>query len=1716
MKNYYEILEIPRDALTTDINKAYRRLALRYHPDKRTSTLISTEEKTEKNFQDILEAYQTLSDPYQKEKYDRRLRAETEGEIRTISGLITHHEPSLGQKYRTIHANLTQNQNLNPQEKAPLPSTLNSRAFSSRPETGFSAPMESNLDLVPLPFSPSSAFKLYIGYLNNHPTSPPVPHLKSWFEHAIAQEQQNQNDLLNLKLYEGFLELISNEKPVYTSIKKIVHYARYQNPYNRLAAVENLALLFQHRTFRTLFRQGFEVEWTQPINLDISSLFSSEFDETLKNDIEETRPLYLHTLYDAEQSLKMKYLEVQNTDCQAEAWRSLAFECLDYVHIVNSNTLIAINFILHACFFLKQSIQVEENIHLQFADEKLIILLAAFAANMGQRDKPSVDFYAHHHSLHLISTLKFKHSELSMVSLCLRRHLYILIDFFPCMTEMHSNLNLLKQEVSQLDYLRQYMTTLKQWLDYNKTSLPEEEKLLTLKEVDILYHLYEAHINLWAKKPSDDTNNEERFDPEEEQLLRTQLMEASLAEKTASFVDISKNIHSDWNMVNRDEFGWLKPFAPLPFMAGLKIYQSIEGLEYSDTGEIQFVFKAWDEQDPINKRAFSSLDFQHMLQNNLYQISFSLDQKDSQYPYHPFQTMAYSPASLEGSEYLFTLLDTDYLLKFFTTGQEVQGQYPYAMRPVQAILDALPLQLQNIISEYRHSKKNGKVNRFWIEADAIPVLEETHGVSKKRFTFGNIRMSLKTHPMVYDKEGNLEDLEATQEGWHVYLLDDIRAFEAETIGKDFQFRAIIIIRNSDRIYFFEEQKLSIFPSRIPLSTALQEELLVQNFNPQGLILKGKKPYQDNDHFLYQLTTYICDTIKKPTHFSPERIFAEKFTLFYDQFAEAIPSFYRLKELSRATSIINQLNLIYQTHADSLSKHQQKLENHQQTFTEKKEECAVFYQGIQADYASQIKILTEDLQQKRNIIGEVTHTSSSKEFLAFCRQYSLDPNDDLLLAQHNAMGRRKRLSYQQEIATCYQDVLNFLGAEDFNSRVELFFKGEVQPLAEGIASHKLHNTIAIWQKKLEAKFSGYATTKDIEEALKGNAIPLAESLTKHAISQSCSIPDIALEASIEKQSAFLQRFKEIGIGITIQREDEARLNWVPAVCHHSVGEKKASFVYGGVRIAPTMICKLEAFRHSYQLQMPSESAFSGNLDRIRARDFIQGLKSELSAIPNSYKADTFEVESMIRDLERKLWSFPNREREMCVRHSSLSDFGFRPNPSSHVFLTHTLTEGIVGKAEYHLFKSTTPQQSAAVELEAKKEAPNNSKGFFSPLALFRASKRLEGLRTTFSEHVKKVGEFSFVDKALMHKSPTQLQTHFLNAYEKLRTEQANEIKKAQEAKIQAEREEKARKDIENQMLKAKDMPEKGHSCPKFISDAYSHLGSYAPQVEHLGSLVEPVFEKYGIIDWYKEMLPCLAPGDTPLPIPNISHDKLGFMRASGACFKEFSHYDEYKPIYTYNAPLYRDDFDFSPITNIFDEFDDDFSYEKIRQSSCEANNVSIGEGICAGVVTSMVLEEVNDRPFFSKETCQKSKIYQIEHETFSSLFAPSPHMRTANILRRNGYDVESSNFFDYKNMRTLAHLHLCQEDAKRDGKRHAIYIAKAPIFAQVGHATFFSAKRNQQGQIVCTGMDPNRAIMHGYGIKGCEKVKNFLSSHIQEQTGDLDETTLLKAMKLGKD
>ena len=65
-RDYYKVLDVARDASEADIKKAYRRLAMKLHPDRNPDDKASEEQ-----FKEAKEAYEVLSDAGKRATYDQ-------------------------------------------------------------------------------------------------------------------------------------------------------------------------------------------------------------------------------------------------------------------------------------------------------------------------------------------------------------------------------------------------------------------------------------------------------------------------------------------------------------------------------------------------------------------------------------------------------------------------------------------------------------------------------------------------------------------------------------------------------------------------------------------------------------------------------------------------------------------------------------------------------------------------------------------------------------------------------------------------------------------------------------------------------------------------------------------------------------------------------------------------------------------------------------------------------------------------------------------------------------------------------------------------------------------------------------------------------------------------------------------------------------------------------------------------------------------------------------------------------------------------------------------------------------------------------------------------------------------------------------------------------------------------------------------------------------
>lgn len=83
MMDYYEILGVNKTSSQDEIKKAYRKLAMKHHPDKGGD---------EQRFKEISVAYDTLSDPQKRSEYDHMMTAGPQGQFHNMGGFADLHD----------------------------------------------------------------------------------------------------------------------------------------------------------------------------------------------------------------------------------------------------------------------------------------------------------------------------------------------------------------------------------------------------------------------------------------------------------------------------------------------------------------------------------------------------------------------------------------------------------------------------------------------------------------------------------------------------------------------------------------------------------------------------------------------------------------------------------------------------------------------------------------------------------------------------------------------------------------------------------------------------------------------------------------------------------------------------------------------------------------------------------------------------------------------------------------------------------------------------------------------------------------------------------------------------------------------------------------------------------------------------------------------------------------------------------------------------------------------------------------------------------------------------------------------------------------------------------------------------------------------------------------------------------------------------------------
>ena len=1262
MINYYTVLQIPPTATQNDIKKAYRRLAMTSHPDKGGDP---------EQFNIITKAYDTLCDLNERAVYDRDLEVLNDDAFeynpnRPIAGHLQTKAPAYSKEYKDLHARIVLDYKTKPLEKRkaedicvkPFSSECYEYKFTNTQQTKFhdiySLNKQKALDTNNIPplqiprtlpaLTPDRATTILATFLKGTQNTQELQREIDILNTQIQKiKTQNSNPKLAKEIifYNAVLDILSYDETMHTETKKlflalqkITNFAKD----NADEATVYMTHLFQSKYYRNFVAYVLHEYWLNPAY--ITSL--DEFDGRIASD--ELVLMFREKLIksrdsntSSEQAVSglryarlldnlEKLLHKQRAEEESRSifYRKKAFLLLDWIPalLVTSEQSIIFNTFLQIgiCFHIASTFEVD--LALRRADQKLAFDCYKTAANKAQKLTPDKEFYFLIHSLKYISKLEYKFEYLTEIGLAYQHRALTIANIFPFIQAERPNVAIFVETDQPIRLMRGLLNALNNIIeDTEKKKTNNRTDFLPLDHnyVTVFYQIYEACLENWFDR---------HFDPEFEKSIRLKLMRELLSVNRWTFFDLDLNLDSPWVMIDRNEEGWMRPNRALPYSESqkLKNYTSIDGVEFNyATGELSFSLKGWEKDDLDYDNLICLHDITELFETNMTGGFFSLDPVDPDMQYHPYNKMRFKPARLNRTQLFHSMLITDYLLKFFTTGQEIQGRHPYDMKSLENLTQKLPRYLKDIIENYQTSPSTHGLHRFWIEAGEINVAVNESKEDVVQYAYDDLQMVVKKHKMFRDVDGEIHDLGADieDEGWDFYVSTRTQKAQLESSDISTLKPAIIFITDTDQFYFVENEEFSSAYTLHRCDHHLKNLAKLKRDDKQKVELTPA-----NQRLFYRLTREAAKQTGKSHRYSREFIFAQEFTNHYNEFAQYFPEFGRLRELSKAVALVRAMDAQHEGNNKIIEKITASLTDagieearnkiKPEVSKSVKEQVEEWKKEYSRAVISQEK--TKMLRELRKDIGSMSFTRNSPEIKAMCNK----ANDDLkrqvtakggswssmssqVWTQHiePEIPNWIRQATQQKYASCLKQLTEAFAKALKNTYsperpIKAFLEGNDTLLLNVLIEYQqgeIHQQIA------EKAFKNGVSATTIGMAINGSAADLNQIIT-YVMKENIEKHKAELRQILAKHEKMRNSFKKLGFA---QHEAEPGLEhtclWVPASIKHDLNDSHSHLVYGGVSVNPQIQMLAQ---NSHQAQILANHAFANqNQMRVNAAQMQNG-------------------------------------------------------------------------------------------------------------------------------------------------------------------------------------------------------------------------------------------------------------------------------------------------------------------------------------------------------------------------------------------------------------------------------------------------------------------------------------------------------------------------------
>ncbi len=300
---------------------------------------------------------------------------------------------------------------------------------------------------------------------------------------------------------------------------------------------------------------------------------------------------------------------------------------------------------------------------------------------------------------------------------------------------------------------------------YSEQEQDDDEMAINCK-----YYLMQGSWDGWYE-------SEEQFDK-----LKFDLMGQLVAKKNWNIERIEEIMR--WGQIPRDNEGFMVPGplvfgkidtkSSMPHESLPETYSHIHGFTYDyETGQLNLIL---EKESVKSTPLFTQNDIDTILRLGISESSFTLDQPgtdyDKHFDKHPCQLAKCSPKSMQGTESWGTMLFADLFMKYCSLGVETSCYAPFLTKSIdQGIGSVFSQQLRDDLKMEKVRISN-EVHRFWFEVDSVGFNEVKKG-SVVTYMFNEPKMIIQTHRMKKNESGEYIDTDDENKSLTLGTKEDI-------------------------------------------------------------------------------------------------------------------------------------------------------------------------------------------------------------------------------------------------------------------------------------------------------------------------------------------------------------------------------------------------------------------------------------------------------------------------------------------------------------------------------------------------------------------------------------------------------------------------------------------------------------------------------------------------------------------------------------------------------------------------------------------------------------------------------------------------------------------------------------------------------------------------------------------------------------------------------